>query len=217
MSLPEKYGKRIKEAIGAVAVWQPGTPVPLGAIMQKDGRNFEEIDQLASFTSIMQSADHQDKSLDLVSKGTNQRIFQANVELPSAAALDLAADASVKYEFASEFEYILKTPILKGKHITNLNKIAQEVRNKPGWDHDHFFLVHEVFDADGFSFLGTEAKKRNFEFGGKGAGILGFLTAGASLGLKSSGNVDVKVLGKGGTLAIGLVRIRKDGSRDFEP
>jgi hypothetical protein len=74
-----------------------------------------------------------------------------------------------------------------------------------------------VYEAEGFSFIGTEAKRRSLEISGKGAGILGFLTAGASLGLKNSGNVDVKVLGLGGTLAIGLVRIKKDGSTDFEP
>jgi hypothetical protein len=217
MSLPERYGKRVRQALGAIAVWQPGDPVPLGAIMKKEGGRFNEIDQLSRFTGIATTAVHQDKSLDLVSKGTKQRIFQAGVELPSTAALDLTAEASVKYEFSRAFEYVLKTPTLKGQHITNVNQIAQAVRSHPEWRHKEFFLVHEVYDAEQFSFVGSETRKGSLTLSGKGAGILGFLTAGASADLSSSGDVQLKLIGAGGTLAMGLVRIKKDGSTDFLP
>lgn len=217
MSLPERYGKRLRDALGAIAVWQPGDPVPIGTIMTREKKRFNAIDQLSNFTAIATTAKHQDKSLDLVSKGTKQRLFQANAELPGTAGLDLTAEASVKYEFSSEFEYVLKTPTLKGEHITNLNQVAQAVRNDPQWRHKEFFVVHEIYDAEQFSFVGSETRNRKFEISGKGAAILGFLTAGASAGISTSGDAQVSLIGKGGTLAMGLVRIMRDGSTDFVP
>ena len=217
MSLPERYGKRIRNTLGAVAVWQPGTPIPLGSIMVKEGSRYNLFDQLTSFTDIMKSADFQDQSLDLVSQGVRQRIIQANAELPSAAALDLTAEASVKYEFSREFEYMLKTPTLKGRHITNLNQIAKAVKAHAEWQHKRFFLVHETYDSGQFSFAGTESTKGGFTLSGKGSAILGFLTAGASVGLTKTGKVQLELIGKGGTLAMGLVRIKRDGTTDFVP
>lgn len=217
MSLPERYGKRLRQALGAFPVWLPGTPVALGCIMVKGEGQFRPVDDLSSFTDVMKSAAHQDKSLDLASKGTRQRIFQGNAELPGTAQLDLTAEASLKIEFEREFEYLLKAPTLKGQHITNVNQIAQAVKGLPNWDHDRFYIVHEMYAADEFSFLGTESSKANVEFSGKGAAILGFLSAGASGGLSSSGNVEVKILGKGGSLAMGLVRVKKNGKTDYAP
>jgi hypothetical protein len=217
MSLPERYGKRVRQALGAIAVWQPGEAVALGAIMKKEGSRFNQIDQLSRYTNTIETGKYQDKSLDLVSKGTKQRIFQAGVELPSAAAIDLTAEASVKYEFSRAFKTYSKAPTLKGQHITNLNQIAAAVRNNPDWRHKEFYVVHEVYDADQFSFSGAETRKGSLTVSGKGSGILSFLTAGASAGLSSSGDVQLKLLGQGGTLAMGLVRILKDGSTDFLP
>lgn len=215
MSLPERYGKRVRSTLGGTAVWMPGTPVPLGAIMVKGEGLFHEADQIANYTDKMKTAPHQDKSLDLVSSGTRQRIFQANAELPGTAQLDLAAEASVKYEFTRAFEYVLKTPILKGSHITNINQIAQVVKAASGWRHKDFYLVHEVYDAVEFSFVGSERSSSSIEIAGKGSAILGFLSAGASAGVKATGNAEVKLIGAGGSVAMGLVRIKKDGTTDF--
>jgi hypothetical protein len=217
MSLPERYGKRLRQALGAFPVWLPGTPVALGCVMVRGEGQFRPVDDLSSFTNVMKSAPHQDRSLDLVSKGTRQRLFQANAELPGAAKLDLTAEATLKVEFERAFEYVVKAPTLKGQHITNVNQVAQAVKALPNWEHDRFYIVHEVYEADEFSFLGTETSKASMEFSGKGAAILGFLTAGASAGLTSTGNVDVKILGKGGALAMGLVRVKKNGKTDYAP
>ena len=215
MSLPDNYGKRLRSALKAVAVWLPGKPVSLGSIMAKEDNSFTELDQLSSFTDKMKSGKFQDINLNLVSSGTRQRLFQANAELPSTAALDLSAEASVKYEFSGAFEYVLKTPTLQGEHITNLNQIANAVRNNPDWKHKEFYLVHEVYNSDQFSFVGTEKTKRTFEISGKGSAILSFLSAGASAGLSKTGDVQVELLGKGGSIAMGLVRIKPDGSLNF--
>jgi hypothetical protein len=217
MSLPKQYSERLRKAIGARAVWMPGTPVQIGSIMIPGEDKFNLAGHLSDFTPVMKSAAHLDKSLDLVSKGTRQRLFQAGVELPSTAQLDLTAEATLKFEFSKQFEYALKAPTLKGQHITNLLKVADAVYRLPDWQHKRFYIVHELYEADQFTFLGTEKSNRKFEFSGKGAGILGLLTAGVSAGLSATGDVDVKILGKGGPLAMGLVRIKENGKTDYVP
>lgn len=217
MSLPKRYGERIKEALKVDAAWLPGKPFTLGTIVgRKDGVFFPK-DHLSNFGNPpIQEAAHSDKSLDLCSKGVRTTLFQAGVELPDSAELDLAAEAKLKIEFSREFEYMLKTPILRGRHITNLNQIAQAVHLLPNWDHGRFWVVHETYDATEFSFLGSEQKSQNLEISGKGSAILSFLSAGASVGITATGNVSLKLIGAGGTVAIGLVRIEEDGQLDFE-
>ena len=217
MSLPKNYGSRLRSSLGAIAVWLPGSPVRIGSIMVRDDGQYRLASHLDEFTSNMQFAVHQDKSLDLVSKGTRQRLFQAGVELPSTAKLDLTAEATIKFEFDKSFEYVLKAPTLKGQHITNMLQIANSVGAAPGWQHNRFYIVYELYEAEQFTFLGTQSSKREFEFSGKGAGILGLLTAGAAVGLQSTGDVEVKILGQGGALAIGLVRVKGGGNLDYVP
>jgi hypothetical protein len=216
MSLPQRYGTRIRNALGVRAVWMPGDPVTLGQILVKNGDRYFPHDDLSSFNATLKTAVHQDKSLDLASSGTKQTLIQAGVELPSTAKLDLTAEASVKLEFKSKFEYLLKTPTLRGSHITNMNQVAQAVFNKPGWRHANFYIVHEVYEANEWTFLGTETRGSTIEISGKGAGILSFLTAGASVGISVTGQTDVKMIGKGGAIGMGLVRVRKDGTTDHD-
>jgi hypothetical protein len=212
MSLPKKYDERIRKALGVRSVWQPGDSMNLGDVLVRKDDRFFAHDELASFGATFKVADHKDKSLDLASSGTKQRIFQANAELPSAAKLDLTAEASVKLEFASKYEFILKTPTLSGHHIANVNQVAMAVYKNANWRHDDYYIVHELYEAAEFTFLGTEQSSSNIEVSGKGAGILSFLTAGASAGISVTGSIDLKIVGTGGPVAMGLVRIKKDGS-----
>ena len=216
MSLPERYGKRVQSALGATAVWMPGTPVPLGTVMIRGEGQFHPFDEIASFTDRMQTAPHEDQSLDLVSSGTRQRLFQGNAELTGTAALDATAQARVRFEFTRAFEYVLKTQKLKGSHIGNLNQVAQALRVAAGWDHKKFFLVHKVYEAEEFSFVGTERSGSTIELSGSGAAIAGFLNVGASAGITTTGNAEVRLIGSGGALAMGLVRIKENGATDFE-
>lgn len=211
-SLPDKYDARIRKALGARAVWLPGEPRSLGDILVKRGNRFFPFDDLSSFGATFNRAPHADKSLDLATSNTKQRIFQAGVELPDTAKLDLSAQASVKLEFNSKDEFILKTPTLGGEHITNMNKVAQAVFGRPDWKHDKYYIVEEIYQAGEWTFLGTENSSAKIEISGKGAGILSFLTVGASAQINVSGSIDLKLIGKGGALAMGVVRVKKDGS-----
>lgn len=212
MSLPQVFDKELRNSLGARAVWQPGKPVQIGDIMVMRDDMLFKAGHIADFGATIRSSPHADKSLDLATTKVKQRIFQAGVELPDTAQLDLSAEASVKYEFSGKSQFILKTPNLHGLSIDNMLMIAGVLAPLPNWKHDKFYIVEETYGADQWSFLGTKESATNFELSGKGSGLLSFLTAGFSVGLKTSGNVDLKLLGNGGTIAMNTVRIRKDGS-----
>jgi hypothetical protein len=212
MSLPKVFDKQLQDALNARAVWQPGKPVQIGDIMVRRDDSFHKAGHIADFGATIRSSPHADKSLDLATSKVKQRILQGGVELPGSDQLDLSAEASVQYEFAGKSQFVLKTPNLKGLSIDNMLMIAGQLSPLPTWRHDKFFIVEETYGAKTWSFLGTDESASNVQISGKGSGILSFLTAGISAGLKSSGAIDVKMLGKGGMLAMNLVRIRKDGS-----
>jgi hypothetical protein len=211
MSLPKVFDKQLQDALNARAVWQPGKPIQIGDIMVRRDDSFHKAGHIADFGATVRSSPHADKSLDLATSKVKQRVFQANVELPSSAQLDLAAEANVTYEFVGKSQFILKTPNLRGLSIDNMLMIAGQLAGLSTWKHDKFFIVEETYGADNWSFLGIKETGSNFQLSGKGSAILSFLTAGISVGLKTSGNVDVKMLGSGGSLAMNLVRITKDG------
>jgi hypothetical protein len=215
-SLPESFDKHLRKAISARAVWLPGSPIQIGDILIRsssltDKGPFKKVGHISDFGATIKSASHVDVSLDLFSSKVKQRIFQAGVEI-GKDQLDLAAEASVKFEFAGESQFILKTPSLAGLSIQNLLAISGQVASKPTWDHDDYFIVSETYGASDWTFLGTNKSATNFEFSGKGSGILSLLSAGLSVGLKTSGTIDVKLAGKSGMIGMNLVRIKPDGT-----
>ena len=212
MSLPEVFDDELQRAIGAHAVWLPGKPMQVGDILVRRNDEFHKAGHIANFGAAAQVLPHSDISLDLQTSRVTQRIFQAGVELPETAGLDLAAEASVKYEFNGKSQFVLKTPTLSGSSIQNMLQVAGIVAGLASWKHDKFFIVEELYTAVDWAFLGTKDKSSSVELSGNGAAILSFLTAGISIGLKTSGTLDVKIMGKGGPLAMNVVRVRKDGS-----
>ncbi len=212
MSLPRKFDRQLRKAIAARAVWLPGKPFELGDIVVRRNDLFHKAGHISNFGATLESDAHSDISLDLKTSRVRQKIFQAGVELPDTSGLDLAADASVRLEFGGKEQFMLKTPTLTGASIQNMLQIAMQLHSLSSWRHDKYYIVEEVYGALDWSFLGTKEHARKIEISGKGSGILSFLTAGASIGLRSSGSIDVKIMGKGGKIGMNLVRIRKNGS-----
>ena len=210
-TLPETFDAHLRRAINARAVWLPGSPVQIGDIMIKKDDLFRQVGHISEFGATIKSAAHVDVSLDLASKQVKQKIFQFGAEV-GKDQLDLSAEASVKFEFSGTSEFILKTPSLSGLSVQNLLAIGGQLAGKPGWDHKDFFIVSETYGAADWTFLGAKEANRSFDVSGKGAGILSFLTAGISAGVKTSGTVDVKLSGKSGMIGMNLVRVKDDGS-----
>jgi len=215
-SLPEAFDKQLFRTLHARAVWLPGTATQLGDVVVRRNGEFHKVAHINAFGAQMQTLSHSDTSLDLASSKVSQKLFQAGAELPDSAGLDLAAEASVRLELKGKSQFLLKTPTLAGGSIQNLLEIAQAVAGLGNWQHDRFFIVHELYTAVDWSFLGTREKSAAIEFAGKGAAVLSFVTAGVTLGLRSSGAIDVKILGKGGAIAQNVARVKRDGRLIFD-
>jgi len=215
-TLPETFDRHLFQSLNARAVWLPGKAMALGDVMVRRNGEFHKVAHINNFGASMQTLGHSDTALDLASGSVRQRIFQAGAELPDAGPLDLAAEASVTLEFQGKAQFVLKTPTLAGGSIQNLLEIATTVAPLANWQHDKFFIVHEMYTGVDWSFLGTKEKSATVGFSGKGAAILSFLSAGATVGLKSSGSIEVKIVGKGGAIAHNVARVRRGGELDFD-
>ena len=213
-SLPTTFDKHLRKALGARSVWPIGSPIEIGDIIVKGDGLFNKVGNIREFGAVAQTAPHVDKSLDFTSSKVKQRIFQANAEV-GKDELDLAADASVKLEFASKTQFAFKTSALSGESIQNLLVVGAKLAGATGWDHDNFYIAHETYGAANWTFLGTKESSGDIQFSGKGSGILSFLTAGITAGLTQSGNLELVQTGTSGKVAMNLARVKKDGSIDF--
>lgn len=216
MSLPEAFDKELHRAISARAVWLPGKPMRVGDVLVRRNDEFHKVGHIESFGAAAQVLPHHDISLDLRTSKVKQTLLQGGAELPDTANLALDAEATVRFELAGKSQFVLKTPTLSGESIQNMLEIAGKLFALGNWNHDKFFIVEELYSATDWSFLGTKEKASSFEVSGKGAAILSFLTAGISVGLKTVGAIDVKILGKGGAIGMNVVRVKKDGSLIFD-
>lgn len=213
MSLPQKFDEALQKAIGARAVWLPGSPIKVGDIVVRRDDQFFEIGKLADFDVVAEVEPHSDISgLNIRSSTTKQTIFQLDAEVTNVDAIADDIAAKVKYEFKSKDEFVLKTPALTGESIQNMLRIARALSKQADWKHDKYYIVEKVLGASDWSFLGTSEASRSFELSGKGSAIKAFLTVGASLGLSKTGNLSVEMMGKQGVVGMGLVRVRKDGT-----
>jgi len=216
MDLPKAFDGELRKAIHARAVWPPATPIQIGDVLVYRGDAFHKIANISSFGATATTLPHNDISLDLATSKVKQAIFQGGVQLPDTATLDLAAEASVELAFTGDSQFVLKTPTLSGASIQNMLEIGAKVAGLANWDHDNYFIVEELYTATDWSFIGTAKKGATFALKGNGSAILSFLSAGISFGLKTSGTIDLKVLGQGGAVAMNVVRVRKDGSSRYD-
>jgi hypothetical protein len=215
MSLPQAYNKRMMTALSARAVWFPGDTLTAGKVVQRTAKGvFTEIAKLADFGIDFTTTTYRDNALNLKSSGSSVRILQGGVEVKQPQ-IDLQAQASVEINFTKKYEFLMKTPTLRGTGLEGLAQIGRALAGAPGWNHDEHFLVYKSYEATEFAFLGTLTTNSKVEFSGKGAGIISFLTAGLTGSLSKSGSAEVDIVGKGGPVAMGLVRVEKNGSLDF--
>lgn len=213
MSLQKKFDSALRNAIGARAVWLPGSPITVGDILVRRDGGFSEGGSLADFGIEPRIAAHAPiNGVNLRSTKTRQSIFQLGAEVTNIEAIADDIEAKVKYEFNGETEFIAKTPKLTGDSIQNMIAIASQLAGDTRWKHDKYFIVEQSLGAEDWSFIGTDKTSRNFEFSGKGSAIKQFLTVGASVGLSKTTNVTLDLSGVTGNIGMKLVRIRKDGT-----
>lgn len=213
MSLPAKYDRRIKRALNLHAVWEPGDSIALGDIVTRDrGGTFTDESRLSDFGINFRKKRSRAKSLSFNAQGVSTLLFQGGEPI-NASALNRNASASVEVRFERESTYLLRTPALRGEDIDDLLQVGRAVKKLPDWEFRRFYIVWKVLTASKFTFLGSRRKGRSITFAGKGGAVLKFLDVGATAGLTVSGtqSLEVKIVGTGGPVVIGVARVKKNG------
>lgn len=216
MSLPGAYRDHLKNAIGAQHVWLPGSPFQAGDFFLDGGDVWRHGGSLTDFGVQVNITAHQSRSLDLKTKSAKELLMKGNVAttLPELEA-DQEASASVEFKLEKRFDFVIKTPTLTVKSVTNLVQVARKLKDHPDWDRDDFFVAYEVQEAGEFTYVGSRSSNQSVKFEGSSGALVKLLKFGASAGLTRSGSADVALTGSGGAVAMGLCRIKKDGSIDF--
>ncbi len=213
MSLVKKYDKTLRRRVALRAVWLPGTEVRVGDIMLlKDGAlvsvgNLEGENIPYSVSSIGDA-----HSLSLKSKGVSQLLIQNGAKI-SLSKLDTALDAELKISFKEENSYFLRTPVMSGVGMNMAMNIAREIAKLTNWDHLRNYVVHKIWRAEDFSFLGNLEGTSEVSFEGKGEFIKNIITNGISSGLSktNSKSMNFEVMGKSGPIVMQVFRVKRNG------
>lgn len=213
MSLVKKYDSNLRRRVALRAVWLPGTAVKIGdillsmngALVSVGNLKEENIDYTVS--SVGES-----QSINLQSKGVSQAIIQ-NGSTISLAGLDDEAEAELKLKFTGENSYFLRTPVLSGEGMDGAMRVARQIAKIPSWDHLKNYVVHKIWSAKDFVFLGNLEASREIVFKGKGEFIRNVVTSGNSSGVSKTGNssVNMEIIGESGPIVMQVIRVKHNG------
>ena len=128
-------------------------------------------------------------------------------------ALDASGEAELNISFNAENSYFLKTPKLSGKSMVSALSVAREVAKLSNWDYQKNYIVHQVYHAEDFVFLGSSSKGSTLSFKGDGDAIRKFLEGGSSGELSRTGsqNLNIEVTDSGGPVVMRLFRVKRNG------
>ncbi len=213
MSLPKKYGRRIRRVLGLRAVWQPGAVIDLGDVVTLRRGIFAPVEALFDFGVSFRRKRGKAAALTLNSQGVSETLLQAGSEVDGIDALKPKANASLEIRFDRDNAYYLRTPRLSSVVVDNLGAVGRAVVRLTDWDFGRYYIVWKVLKAEQFTFIGSRRRNRSITFSGSGKAVGRLLTSGLSAGLTrtSSRKLDLEIVGEGGAIAIGVTRVRRDG------
>lgn len=213
MNIVKKYDKTLRRRVALRAVWLPGTSVKPGDILISMNGALSSVGNLRdenieySVSSIGEA-----QSINLQSKGVSRTLLQHGTKV-SLNALDTEADAELKLSFKEENSYFLRTPALSGTGLDQALSVARKIAELPSWDHLKNYVVHKVWSAQDFVFLGNMESEGEIVFCGKGEFVKGLLNNGTSAGLTRSGNrsMNLEIMGKSGPIIMQVFRVKRNG------
>jgi len=213
MSLPKKYDRRIRRILGLRAVWQPGAVIDLGDIVTLRRGVFVPVEALSDFGVSFRKKRGKEAELTLSSQGVSETLFQAGEEVSDLSNLKPNAKAQLEIRFDRSNAYYLRAPKLNSVVMDNLAAVGRAVAKLDDWDFGRNYVVWKVLQAKQFTFIGSRQKIRRIAFSGSGKALARLLTTGVSAGITktSSRKLDLEIIGQGGSIAIGVTRIRRDG------
>jgi hypothetical protein len=214
MNIARKYDKTLQRRYSFRAVWLPGTDLKIGDILiLKDGA-------LVSVGNIGNEGIHFEEevvaemdSLDIKSTGVSKTLLQNGTKV-ALSEIETSEEIELNISFNNENSYFLKTSKLSGKGMASALGIARKIARLANWDFQRNYVVHQVYHAEDFAFLGSAAKDSSVTFKGSGEAVRNFIKAGITADLSRTGsqNLSIEVTDKaGGAVVMRLFRIKRNG------
>ncbi|MCH7780922.1 MAG: hypothetical protein IH848_08750, partial [Acidobacteria bacterium] len=174
---------------------------------------FVPVEALSDFGVSFRKKRGKEAELTLSSQGVSETLFQAGEEVSDLSNLKPNAKAQLEIRFDRSNAYYLRAPKLNSVVMDNLAAVGRAVAKLDDWDFGRNYVVWKVLQAKQFTFIGSRQKIRKIAFSGSGKALARLLTSGVSIGITktSSRKLDLEIIGKGGAIAIGVTRIRRDG------
>lgn len=213
MSLVKKYDNTLRRRVALRAVWLPGTEVRVGDILIMKNGALASAGNLAD-----EKIDYKVRSIGsaqsikLQSSGVSQRLTQNGNDI-SVSKLDAKGEAELKLRFKEENSYFLRTPALSGEGLEGAIGIARKIAELPSWDHLRNYVVHKVWRAMDFVFLGNLEGSTEISFKGKGEYIRNIISHGITYGLSVNGghSMNLEVMGESGPVVMQVFRVKRNG------
>ena len=213
MSLAKKYDNTLRRRVALRAVWLPGTEVKVGDIMLlKNGALVSVGNLKGENIPYNVSSIGEAQSINLQSNGVSKTLIQNGAQV-SLEKLDMSIDAELKIFFTKENSYFLRTPVLSGLGMAQAISVARNIAKIPSWDHLRNYVVHKVWRAEDFVFLGNIDNKADISFNAKGEFIKNILSKGISSGVSINGGhtMNLEVMGKSGPIVMQVFRVKRNG------
>jgi hypothetical protein len=214
MNLARKYDRTLQRRYSFRAVWLPGTDIRVGDILiLKDGALVSVGNIGNEGIPFGEEAVGEMDSLDIKSTGVSKTLLQ-NGAMVALSEIDASAEAELNISFNNENSYFLKTSKLSGRGMVSALSVARKIAKVANWDFQRNYVVHQVYHAEDFAFLGSAAKNSSVTFKGSGKAVRNFIEAGISANLSRTGsqNLSIEVTDKGGgAVVLRLFRIKRNG------
>lgn len=214
MNLTRKYDRTLQRRYSFRAVWLPGTDIKIGDILiLKDGALVSVGNIGNEGISFEEEVIADMDSLDIKSTGVSKTLLQNGTKV-SLDEIETSGEVELKISFNKENSYLLKTSKLSGKGMVSALSIARQVTRLADWDFQRNYLVHQVYHAEDFTFLGSAAKDNSVAFKGSAEAIRNFIRRGSSADLSRAGsqNLSIELTDKvGGAVVMRLFRVKRNG------
>lgn len=209
MGIPKKFNDIVQQHLHAHAAWLPllnkyrlgdygliadGVFNKIGNIKDDFGVTFEE-------------EEGPQASLDFVSSNTTVVNTVGNVQVDVIP--EGAVGVNVSYKFNDAQSFLVKAAKIKVRAIANLNKLVGQLQSRSDWE-SKWRVVWQAYHAEDAAVLSTIAAGTDVNFTGDAKALKKFHLGdvSASLGVSVSKELGLKVIGKGGVIALGLFKLR---------
>ena len=193
MNLARKYDRTLRRRYSFRAVWLPGTDIKIGDILilkdgalvsvgniSNEGIPFEE--------EVIADMD----TLNIKSTGVSKTLLQNGTKVV-LDEIDTSGEVELNISFNKENSYFLKASKLSGKGMVSALGIASQIATLANWDFQRNYVVHQVYHAEDFVFLGSAAKDSSVTFKGSGEAVRNFISQGISAELTRTGSQSLSI------------------------